>query len=392
MSILSAGPLMLFSFVFVISLVVVIHELGHYLAGRMCGIHAEVFSLGFGPTLYSRRDSKGTVWRVAALPLGGYVRFMGDAGAASEPDAEKLEEMRKTYGPDAERCYHFKPVGQRAFVTLAGPLANFILAIVLFTGIAVFAGWNRMPPVVGEVQAETPAAAAGFQTGDRILNIQGREIEDFGEIRMEVMWRAGVELDFLVERDGQEIVLRAGAERRRVADGLGGERSVGVLGLGWPRGETIERVEYNLFTGFLRGADQIRDTVSLTGRYVGGILTGQASPELLSGPLGIANMAGRVGQISVEAGDTAGESALNLLVNLLNLAAFVSIGLGLVNLLPIPILDGGHLVYYAYEAVARRPLSMKAQAMGFRVGLALVLGMMLLATWNDINYQLGQFF
>ena len=389
MEFLSGGLITILAFLFVISVVVVIHELGHYWAGRMCGIHAEVFSIGFGPTLYNWRDKRGTVWRIAGLPLGGYVRFLGDAGAASEPDSEKLAEMRAAMGEDAQYCFHFKPVWQRAWVTFAGPLANFILAFFVFAALATLVPQRYFEPVVGSVMEDSAAEAAGIEPGDRVLAINGRAIEDFSDITAEVAWRPGQTIQMSLERAGETIVLPVTPQRLLRPDAIGGEREIGVVGIGNDP-EAVSWRRFGPIEGMGRSIDRIGNTVSLTGRYVGSIVTGQASAEYLSGPIGIASTAGGLARRSVDMGRTPSESAYLVLVNLVNLIGFFSIGLGLVNLLPIPILDGGHLVYYAYEAVARRPLSMKAQAFGFRVGLALVLGMMLLATWNDINYQLGQ--
>ncbi len=392
MSLIGTGFLTIFSFVFLISIVVVIHELGHYWAGRLCGVHAEAFSMGFGPTIASWRDKRGTVWRIAAFPLGGYVKFLGDAGAASEPDAEKLEEMRRRMGPDAERCYHFKPIWQRAFVTAAGPIANFILAIAIFAGIALtLGGQPYQPPIIGAVAEGSPAAEAGFQEGDRVLAINNNRIDAFQDIITEVVWRPGEMLTFTVQRGEREMTLRAAPAPTEVEDQFGGTRTLGRIGLGSLSTPPL-RDSYNPITAIGHGIDRTWSAVSMTSRYVIRVITGRVSPELLNGPVGIATAAGQTAVSSVEAGTNAGESTLLLLINLINLAGFLSVGLGLVNLLPIPILDGGHLVYYAYEAVARRPLSMKAQALGFRVGLALVLGMMLVATWNDLNYLLGQIF
>ena len=386
-----------FSFIFLISLVVVIHELGHYWAGRMCGVHAEAFSMGFGPTLWSRRDKNGTVWRIAAFPLGGYVKFLGDAGAASEPDADKLAELRERMGPAADQCYHFKPIWARSFITAAGPLANFILAIVIFAVLALSIGGPQyQPAVVGSVAEGSAAEEAGFREGDEILAINGSDIHSFQEIITEVIWRPGQEITFDVARGEQQLVLIATPRATEVEDEFGGTRTFGQLGIGNVP-QLIRRDEYGFTPGGIisaigHGADRTWDAVSMTGRYVGHIVTGRASTDLLNGPLGIAEAAGQTAQRSVEAGRTPLESTFLLFINLIQLAGYLSVGLGLVNLLPIPILDGGHLVYYAYEAVARRPLSMKAQAIGFRLGLALVLMMMLLATWNDINYKLSQFF
>ncbi|MEC9250865.1 MAG: M50 family metallopeptidase [Pseudomonadota bacterium] len=386
-----------FSFIFLISLVVVIHELGHYWAGRVCGVHAEAFSMGFGPTLWSGRDKHGTVWRVAAFPLGGYVKFLGDAGAASEPDAEKLAELRQRMGPAADKCYHFKPIWARSFITAAGPIANFILAIAIFATLALSIGGPAyQPAIVGSVTAGSAAEEAGFREGDEIIAINGNEITSFQEIITEVIWRPGQEIAFDITRGEQQVTLRATPRATEVEDEFGGTRTFGQLGLGNVP-QLIRRDDYPLTpVGFVsaigHGIDRTWSAVSMTGRYVGHIVTGRADASLLNGPLGIAEAAGQTAQRSVDAGRTPAESAFLLFINLVQLAGFLSVGLGLVNLLPIPILDGGHLVYYAYEAVARRPLSMKAQAIGFRLGLALVLMMMLLATWNDINYKLSQFF
>jgi regulator of sigma E protease len=390
MSFIGTGFLTIFSFVFLISIVVVIHELGHYWAGRLCGVHAEAFSLGFGPTLISWRDKLGTVWRIAAFPLGGYVKFLGDAGAASEPDEGKLAEMRARMGPDADKCYHFKPIWQRAFVTAAGPIANFILAIAIFATLAGSLGVPYRAPVVGSVVEGSAGDEAGFEVGDTILAIDGNAISRFRDIPVAVSWRPNEIVTFDVERDGAQIQIDAAPRMTIVEDRFGGERQVGQIGLGSGGPRLLER--FGPIEALGHGADQTWTVVSMTGNYVSYVVTGRSPPSMLNGPLGIATIAGQTAQNSIDSGGNAVESTANLFLNLINLAGFLSVGLGLVNLLPIPILDGGHLVYYAYEAVARRPLSMKVQAIGFRVGLALVLGMMLVATWNDLNYLLGQIF
>ncbi|WP_417483374.1 RIP metalloprotease RseP [Maricaulis sp.] len=390
MSLIGSGFLTIFSFVFLISIVVVIHELGHYWAGRICGVHAEAFSMGFGPTLFSWRDKLGTVWRISAFPLGGYVKFLGDAGAASEPDEAKLAEIRGRMGADAGRCYHFKPIWQRAFITAAGPIANFILAISIFAALALSLGVNYLEPVVGGFTENSSAQQAGFREGDRITAINAQRVTRFRDITSEVSWRPGERLTFQVERDGETLTLQAAATLTTVEDPYGGERQIARLGI-QSTGVPLHR-SFNPLTAISYGVNQTWTVVSMTGRYVSYVVTGRSPPTMLNGPVGIATTAGQTAMASVERGEDAAQSVFLLFINLVNLAGFLSVGLGLVNLLPIPILDGGHLVYYAYEAVARRPLSMKAQAIGFRVGLALVLGMMLVATWNDLNYLLGQIF
>lgn len=392
MSVIFGSLLAIVSFVFLISIVVVIHELGHYWAGRWCGVHAEAFSMGFGPTMFSWRDKRGTVWRIAALPIGGYVKFLGDAGAASEPDAEKLAELRERMGDASDKCYHFKPIWQRAFITAAGPIANFILAIFIFAFLAQVYGERYLEPVVGSVVEGSPAAEAGFMPGDRITAIGNKPVDRFRDIPTEVSWRPGEELRFAIERDGETLFIDAASRLTEVEDRFGGTREIAQLGLGSSPGAQIGERSYNPVTAIGYGANQTWTVVNMTSRYVFYVVTLRAPPTMLNGPLGIAEVAGQTAQVSVDAGRNPAESFYFWLRNMINLAAFLSVGLGLVNLLPIPILDGGHLVYYAYEAVARRPLSMKAQQLGFQLGLALVLGMMLLATWNDINYKLSQWF
>lgn len=390
MDLIGGAFLTAFSFVFLISIVVVIHELGHYWAGRICGVHAEAFSMGFGPELFSWRDKHGTVWRIAAFPLGGYVKFLGDAGAASEPDAEKLAQLRAAMGVDADKCYHFKPIHQRAFITAAGPIANFILAITIFSLLAMSFGVAYQPPVVGRIIEDSVGERAGFEVGDRVVSINGAQINRFRDITVEVSWRPDEEVVFVVDRAGEQIEIRAAAELTDVEDEFGGTRQIARLGLGSNGQREFDR--YSPISAIGYGASQTWTVVSMTARYISRVVTGRAPSSMLNGPLGIFEVAGQTAQTSVEAGSTASESVFLWLVNMIQLAGYLSIGLGLVNLLPIPILDGGHLMYYAYEAVARRPLSMKAQAIGFRIGLALVLMMMLVATWNDINYKLSQVF
>jgi regulator of sigma E protease len=295
-------------------------------------------------------------------------------------------------GEAADRCYHFKPIWQRAFITAAGPIANFILAIVIFSGIAMtFGSQPYQLPIVGSVVEGGAGEEAGFEVGDRITAINGNRIDTFQDIITEVVWRPGEELRFEIVRDDAAMVIMAAPRGQREEDRFGGTRTLGRIGLGSVEGSALQD-RYNPIEAVGQGIDRTWSVVSMTARYVSRVVTGRASAELLNGPVGIVTAAGQTASTSIEAGDSAGESVFLLLVNLINLAAFLSVGLGLVNLLPIPILDGGHLVYYAYEAVARRPLSMQAQALGFRVGLVFVLGLMLVATWNDLNYLLGQIF
>ncbi|MFW5660653.1 MAG: M50 family metallopeptidase, partial [Oceanicaulis sp.] len=228
---LGSGLLSVFAFVAVISFVVVIHELGHYWAGRLFGVHAEVFSIGMGPGLFGWTDRLGTRWTVAALPLGGYVRFRGDENAASAPDREALARLRRDHqAPDT--VFHFKPVWQRAAIVAAGPVMNFVLAVLLFGVLGVMRGEAYIEPVVGAVVEGGAADEAGFEPGDRILAVDGRELDDFFTVMQYVTTRAGVEMTFTVERDGRTLAIDVTPERVVREDGLGGERGRGFLGLG----------------------------------------------------------------------------------------------------------------------------------------------------------------
>ncbi|GGE35945.1 metalloprotease [Marinicauda pacifica] len=391
---LSSGLLSLIAFVAVISFVVVIHELGHFWVGRRFGVHAEVFSIGFGPTLVSWTDKKGTDWRIAALPLGGYVRFLGDENAASASDAETLDRLRSDH-ECADQVFHFKPVWQRALIVAAGPIANFLLAILVFAALGMMRGEVRMEPLVGTVLEESPAAEAGFEPGDLIVSIEGRRVEGFFDVTQAVFMRAGEPLEIVIERDGERRTLIATPERRVLDDPLGGQRARGVLGVSLSPEAQVTTQRYSVLEAPIYGVRQTAETVGQILDYMGRLITGRASTEYLNGPIGIATTAGQIANMAVDANGTAqvegaGPSGADRLVRLagglLGLSALLSVALGLMNLLPIPVLDGGHLLYYAYEAVAKRPPSQAIQMTGFRLGLALLLGMMLVATWNDISY------
>jgi regulator of sigma E protease len=392
---LGSGTLSIFAFILVMGFVVIIHELGHYWAGRMCGVHADAFSMGFGPTLLSRTDKLGTVWKVSALPLGGYVQFRGDANAASAPDYETLDRLRAEH-PDPDSVLHFKPVWQRAFIVAAGPLANFLLAIVLFSVLGVMNGEQVIEPRIGVVEEGSAAAQGGFQSGDLVTEINGSQINNFNSIREYVATRANQPIRFTVERDGAPVELTVTPDRTLRPDGLGGERAVGFMGVGVSQDAQIQVVRPALWEAPVYGVTRTVDTTGMIISYLSRLVTGRASTEHINGPVGIATTAGQLANLAVSDGGAAQPVGLltrleRLFVVMLALSALLSVGLGLMNLLPIPVLDGGHLVYYAYEAIAKRPPSPSFQEMGFRLGLGLILAMFLVATWNDLSYLRGQF-
>ncbi len=382
-------------FILVLSLVVTIHELGHFLAARACGVAVERFSIGFGRALFSRRDRSGVEWRVGWIPLGGYVMFAGDPNVASVPDAAGLQAMKAEIlarsGPEAlARHYHFKPVWQRAMVTAAGPAANFLLAIVLFAALFMAFGERTLSPRIGMVEPGGVAEAAGFRKGDLVGEAAGRRIGSFQDLVEVVQVRGGASTDFVVNRDGREIRLTATPEWRRIATEPGAPR-VGRIGLG-PTEEVV-RQTFGPVEAVAKGVDRTWRVLTTSVYALGRMITGQMSAEQLNGPLGIAQMSGQIAKAGAEAAPDLGRKVLYAGANLIALAAVLSVGIGFMNLLPIPVLDGGHLLFYAYEAVARRPLAASVQAAGYRVGLALVLALMLFATWNDLQrLQVFQFF
>ena len=392
---LGSGTLSILAFVMVMGFVVIIHELGHYWAGRLCGVHADAFSMGFGPTLVSRTDKLGTVWKVSALPLGGFVQFRGDANAASAPDYETLDKLRAEH-PDPDSVLHFKPVWQRAFIVAAGPLANFLLAMVLFSILGVMNGERVIEPRIGVVEEGSAAAQGGFMPGDLVTEINGSQISNFNSIREYVATRANQPIRFTVERDGSPVELTVTPDRTLRPDGLGGERAVGFMGVGVSQDAQIQVVRPALWEAPIYGVTRTFETTGTIISYLSRLVTGRASTEHINGPVGIATTAGQLANLAVSDGGAAQPVGLltrleRLFVVMLALSALLSVGLGLMNLLPIPVLDGGHLVYYAYEAIAKRPPSPSVQEMGFRLGLGLILAMFLVATWNDLSYLRGQF-
>lgn len=346
------------AFVAVFSALVFFHELGHFWVARRFGMRVDVFSIGFGPTLWSRKDRHGIEWRLSAVPLGGFVKFFGDASGASN-QAPELEQMSEA---DRRDCFHFRPLHQRAAVVAAGPIANFLLAFVIFAVMFMTVGQSYSDPVVDAVLPGKPAAVAGFRPNDRILKVNGDDIATFEEFRTRVAMSAGREMSFTVKRADSIVVLKA----TPVAE-TDGSMTVGRLGLASERKALVKRGPMD---AMWHAVLEIRDTSTMIFRVAGEMIVGQRSVKDLGGPLKIAEISGEVAQVS--------------LLGLVMMTAALSVNLGLVNLLPIPVLDGGHLLYYAFEAVRGRPLAEKIQEYGFRMGMALVLLLMVVVTWNDL--------
>lgn len=378
-------------FLLVLTVIVTIHELGHFLVARAFGVKVDRFAIGFGRALFSRIDRHGIEWRVGWIPAGGYVKFSGDLDASSVPDQAGLDELRQRViaekGAGAERdYYHFKPIWQRALIVAAGPMANFVLAVVIFAAILTAFGQELRPARVAQVQAGSPAAAAGFQVGDLITGVNGETVEDGAEVTRAVMLSAGDPVRFTVERGAQVVVLTATPERRTEQDVLAGRIRVARIGLGLAaQPQDVRHVRYGPLEAVGGGVRQVRDVIGSTLTYLGRLATGRESGDQFSGPLGIAKVSGSLTSAAVQANPAPGAIAVNLFLTLIQFAAILSIGIGFLNLLPIPVLDGGHLLFYGYEAVARRPVAARYQEMGYRAGLALLAGFMLFATWNDLQ-------
>ncbi|MET4808008.1 RIP metalloprotease RseP [Limibacillus sp. MBR-115] len=350
-------------FLVILSILVFVHEMGHYLVARWNSVRVEVFSIGFGREIFGWNDKSGTRWKISLLPLGGYVKMFGDSDPASRP-GEGVQEMT----PEEKAVsFHHKRLGQRTAVVAAGPIANFIFAIILLAGLFLAYGQPFTPPVVGQIQEGSAAQAAGFQPDDRIIKIDGETIERFEDIQRLVILNPGTELQVDVLRDGSVLSLPVTPQQVEIDDNLGNKRMVGRLGI------TRSGVEYRSLGPVSAIGVAFTETGNLvvgTLRAVGQIIVGDRSTEELGGPIRIAQMSGQAAELGISAA--------------LWFAAVLSINLGLINLFPIPMLDGGHLMFYAFEWVRGRPLGERAQEYGFRIGLALVLSLMVLVTWNDL--------
>jgi regulator of sigma E protease len=351
----------------VLMLVVFIHELGHFQVGRWCGVRIQVFSIGFGKELFGFNDKHGTRWKLSVIPLGGYVKFVGDENAASLPKASGLPEAQRD-----ETLFHGASVWKRTAIVAAGPVANFILAIVIFAAVFATLGRPVTAPRVDKLMPGGAAEAAGFLPGDLIVEIDGSPIESFSEIQQIVTLAAGNVLTVIVDRGGERITLTPTPERREMPDGLGSTQRIGVLGITRNMGDgDLVYKQFSPLQAVVEGVKETGHIIERTMTYVGRLFAGRETADQLSGPI-------RVAQVSGVIASSGGVPAL------LHLSAILSVSIGLINLFPVPMLDGGHLVFYAIEAIRGRPVSQRAQEIGFRIGLALVIMLFVFVTFNDI--------
>jgi regulator of sigma E protease len=350
-------------FIVVITVVVFVHEFGHYVVARLCGIRIDSFSIGFGRKLFGWTDKHGTVWQVACLPLGGYVKMFGDADPASTPD-----ESVKTMTEEEKKISFFhQSVGRRMAVVGAGPVSNYIFAILVLAILFVFQGQPFSPPLVGALQENGVAARAGLLAGDKVVSIDGKDISRFEDIKRIIGLNSGSPVLVVVEREGKAQAFTLTPEIFIQTDRFGGQHRMGKIGIvsdkldhkKWP---PLKALRQAVIESWNMSADTLK--------AVGQMIVGTRGSEEIGGPLRIAEMSGHIAQDGVW--------------SLIWFMAIISINLGLINLFPVPLLDGGHLLFYSIEKLLGRPLNEKAQEVGLRVGFILVASLMVFATWNDL--------
>lgn len=352
------------SFIVVLSIIVFVHEYGHFKTARLCGVRVETFSIGFGRSLGGFHDRHGTYWKIGWLPLGGYVKFAGDANAASMPSQEALAKAKPG-------DFHVAALWKRALIVVAGPMANFILSIAVFALMFMLMGVPITQPKVASIQENSAAAEAGFQPGDLIKQIDGRNIQSFVDVQRIVTVSAGVSMQVLVERAGEQVTLTATPRMTEIDDGRGGKVKIGLLGISRGADQVVRVERLGVVDSLTRAVDETWFIITRTLGYIKDVIVGKQSADQLSGPAGIAKIAG----------DVATQNPLGLV----QLIALLSVSIGLINLFPIPMLDGGHLMYYFFEAIRGKPLGPATQEFGFKVGFALVIALLLFATWNDFT-------
>jgi regulator of sigma E protease len=361
----SLGALFFYFLSFLAALLVIIfvHEFGHFIVARWCGVKVDAFSIGFGRELIGFHDRHGTRWKICLWPIGGYVKFEGDANAASVPGAD--DAVRSTPG-----SLHAQPVPQRMAIVAAGPIANFLLAIVIFAGIFTLVGMPYMRPIVSEVIPKSAAEKAGLKVGDLVKTVAGDNVVSFSQIQEKVFLRPGEPIELVVEREGKDVNLVVTPEAKEVKDNFGGSMKVGQLGVRHkPATDEPLYQKYPPHMALVMGAERTWNVVDMTFRFLGKIIVGEQSVKQIGGAVSI--------------GKGAGDAAAGGFTNFIFFIAFLSVSIGIVNLFPIPMLDGGHLVFYALEAIRGKPLGPTAQEWGFRIGFSCVVMLMLLGLFND---------
>lgn len=360
-------------FLLVLTLLVFVHEMGHYLIGRWSGIRILTFAVGFGPELAGYTDKHGTRWKICAIPLGGYVKFFGDEDAASTPDYERLAQYSEA---DRDRTFLGAKLWKRAATVAAGPIANFLLAIAIFAVLFSIYGKPVADPVVAEVKENSAAASAGVKPGDLLVSIDGNTVSTFDDVRRYVSVRPEMPITIQVKRDEQMLDLTMVPQRTEITDQFGNKMELGIIGILTNQEAGNFRLEtFGPLEAVGQGIIESWHIVTGTFDYLANLVTGRMNADQLGGPIRVAQASGQMATIGVAA--------------VLQLAAVLSVSIGLLNLMPVPVLDGGHLMFYAVEAVRGKPVGPGAQDIAFRIGFAMILMLMVFATWNDISLLLG---
>ena len=357
-------------FLVLILIVVFIHEYGHYYFARKFGVGVTDFSIGFGKELFGWNDKHGTRWKICVIPLGGYVKFFGDRNVYSQADHQEI--IKKYSKEEQEKLFTLKPLYQRALIVVGGPLANFLLALVIFFSIYIFVVKDFTPAVINEVQKDSPAMMGGLKNQDVILEIDGNEVKSIMEVSKFITMSTGDFIDFKVKRSYDELILKVKPNIVKGEDGLGNKvnkRMVGIK-LGAYNNQ-VNHVKLGPAQAFYHGVNEVYYVSTASLKYIGGMILGKADTSQLGGPIRIAKISGQVATFGVLA--------------FISMMAYISISLGLINLFPIPMLDGGHLMFYAFEMVLGRPLSKKTQESFFRIGMFLLLSLMVFTTFNDLK-------
>ena len=362
-------------FIALILVVVFIHEYGHYYFAKRYGVGVTDFSIGFGQEIFGWNDKSGTRWKICWIPLGGYVKFFGDRNVFSQADQEKI--IKKYNEEDRKKLFVLKPLYQRVLIVFGGPLANFLLALVIFFSIYTFIGKDFTPAVINEVQSDSPAMVGGLKQNDVILEIDGNEVQSIMDVSKYIMMSTDDFIDFKVERSYDELLLKIKPNIVLSEDNLGNKINKRVVGikLGAQNNE-INHVKLGPAEAIYHAAHEVYYLSTSSLKYIGAMIFGKADTSQLGGPIRIAKISGQVAEFG--------------LLAFISMMAYISISLGLVNLFPIPMLDGGHLMFYAFEKVLGRPLSQNTQEGFFRIGLFVLLSLMVFTTFNDLK-DLGLF-
>ena len=362
-------------FIILILVVVFIHEYGHYYFAKKYGVGVTDFSIGFGKEIFGWNDKSGTRWKICWIPLGGYVKFFGDRNVFSQADQEKI--LRKYSAEDQKKLFVLKPLYQRALIVAAGPIANFLLAIFIFFSIYTFVGKDFTPAVINEVQNESPAMTAGLKKNDIIVSIDGNDVKSIMEVSKFITMSTNEYIDFVVSRSNQELLIKVKPNMVFTEDNLGNKVNKRMVGIQLGAyNDQINHVKLGPAKSFYYAVNEVYFVSVSSLKYIGTLIKGKGDTSQLGGPIRIAKITGQVAEFGI--------------LPFLSIMAYISVSLGLINLFPIPLLDGGHLMFYGFEKILGRPLSQKTQEGFFRIGMFLLLSFMSFTTFNDLK-DLGLF-